>query len=70
MQIIKFLWTKFFELWNIQNTTVHGTSEMATNKLKAERYRTIIETMYHLHDQLEATNWQYMFQMLEEVEDF
>ena len=44
VQIIKFLWEKFFALWKTRNEMVHGTDEKATYKLKVEQYRTIIES--------------------------
>ena len=70
VQLIKFLWGKFFELWKIRNDKVHGTGEKATYQLKAERYQTIIKTMFHLQERLEVADCQYMFQSLAEVEEF
>ena len=48
VQIVKFFWEQFFALWKLRNEKVHGTDEKATYKLKAEQYRTTIETMFHL----------------------
>ena len=70
VQIIKFFWEKFFALWTLKNKKVHSTDEKATYKLKVERYRTTIETRFHLCDRLEAADCQYMFQSLVEVEEF
>ena len=49
---------------------VHGTDEKATYKLKVEQYRTMIQTIFHLQDRLEAGDRQYMCQSLVEVEEF
>ena len=70
VQLIKFLWEKFFELWKIRNVKVHRTDEKATYQLKAERYQTIVKTMFHLQDRLEVVDCQCMFQSLAEVEEF
>eukprot|EP00957_Ditylum_brightwellii_P044409 3370163-Ditylum_brightwellii.AAC.1 len=35
VQIIKFNWDKFFELWTTHNKKVHGTNKKARNALKA-----------------------------------
>ena len=52
------------------NEMVHGTVEKATYQLKAKQYRTIILTMFHFCNRLEAADCQYMFQSLVEVEEF
>ena len=70
VQIVKFFWEKFFALWKLRNKKVHGTDEKTTYKLKAEQYRTTIETMFHLCNRLEAAYWQYMFQLIAEIEEF
>eukprot|EP00957_Ditylum_brightwellii_P010922 827337-Ditylum_brightwellii.AAC.1 len=33
-------------------------------------YKCTLETMYHLKDRLQAVDWLYMFQNLQEVEEF
>eukprot|EP00957_Ditylum_brightwellii_P085151 6475391-Ditylum_brightwellii.AAC.1 len=69
VQVIKLSWDKFLDLWNKQNKVVHGTDETACKQLKMIRYKSIIETMFHLKDCLTVSDHQYMFQSLQEVEE-
>ena len=57
-------------MWKIRNDKLHGTDEKVTYQLKAEHYRTITKSMFHLQDRLEATDCQYMLQSLADMEDF
>eukprot|EP00957_Ditylum_brightwellii_P023279 1756654-Ditylum_brightwellii.AAC.1 len=68
VQGIKFMWDKFLDLWNDQNKADHGTYEMAHKQSKMTRYKSIIESMFHLKDHLTVSDCQYMFQSLQEVE--
>eukprot|EP00957_Ditylum_brightwellii_P070846 5383753-Ditylum_brightwellii.AAC.1 len=70
VQDIKFLWNKFFALWNRRNKLVHGSMEQSIQQLKIDRYKSTIETMFHYKDRLLAADRQYMFQNLTEVEEF
>eukprot|EP00957_Ditylum_brightwellii_P162436 12369507-Ditylum_brightwellii.AAC.1 len=44
--------------------------ETAHQQLKMTWYKIIIETMFHLKDHLTVSDHQYMFQSLQEVEEF
>eukprot|EP00957_Ditylum_brightwellii_P019789 1492752-Ditylum_brightwellii.AAC.1 len=50
VQVITFLWDTFLDLWATRNEVVHGSDEKARNVLKAERYKSILETMYQHKD--------------------
>eukprot|EP00957_Ditylum_brightwellii_P180151 13723025-Ditylum_brightwellii.AAC.1 len=70
VQIVKFLWRKFYKLWHKRNEIVHASNEQEHIKLKMDKYKCTLETMYHLKDRLQAVDRQYMFQNLQEVEEF
>eukprot|EP00957_Ditylum_brightwellii_P069200 5254467-Ditylum_brightwellii.AAC.1 len=70
VQIVKFLWSKFFELWYKRNEIIHISNEQERTKLKMDRYKCVLETMYHLKDMLQTVDRHYMFQNSQEVEEF
>eukprot|EP00957_Ditylum_brightwellii_P180050 13715768-Ditylum_brightwellii.AAC.1 len=69
-QIVKFLRNKLFELWHKRNEVVHGSNEQERMKLKMDRCKGKLERMYHMKDRLQTVDWQYIFQNLQEVEEF
>ena len=49
---------------------VHGTKGKVKMAAKQARLRNTIESMYHLKDQLLASDRKYMFQTTAEMEEF
>ena len=70
VQVIKFLWDRFSELWETRNEVVHGTDGKVKTVAKQACLQNTIESMYHLKDQLLASDQKYMFQMTAEMEEF
>eukprot|EP00957_Ditylum_brightwellii_P062169 4717957-Ditylum_brightwellii.AAC.1 len=70
VQIIKFLWGKFFELWNQRNVKVHSNNESECTQLKMAWFKSTIKAMFQFKDCLTASDQQYMFQSLQELEEF
>eukprot|EP00957_Ditylum_brightwellii_P058509 4436822-Ditylum_brightwellii.AAC.1 len=58
VQVIKFLWEKFLELWGTQNKEVHGSDEQARNALKADR-KSCITTKIGCWQQINNTCFNY-----------
>eukprot|EP00957_Ditylum_brightwellii_P085747 6523577-Ditylum_brightwellii.AAC.1 len=50
VQVIKFLWNKFFALWQNCHEFIHGANAKVSYEVKAEKYKAIIETIYHYKD--------------------
>eukprot|EP00957_Ditylum_brightwellii_P128825 9826884-Ditylum_brightwellii.AAC.1 len=69
VQIIKFLWDRFFELWEKRNKVVHDKTCRASTFTKQVHPCKTIESMYHLKDQLLASDRKYTFQTTAELEE-
>eukprot|EP00957_Ditylum_brightwellii_P185057 14092909-Ditylum_brightwellii.AAC.1 len=50
VQVIKFLWNRLFALWQDCNEFDHGANAKVSYPMKAEKYKAIIETIYHYKD--------------------